>query len=310
MELLHVIVVRKGRGPRRLTIGRLHLGGLAAVGLVLALGASLGGYLLGRHRAGGFPKTAVAGLQARLAEKTTALKQMKIQSQEAINAIAARMAQLDAEVNRLDAMGAEIVKLAGLKTSGFDFKTAAGEGGPAPASETPWSAPGLDAAASALSDRLWGEDRQLSALETLLMHEKLSDQIVPRGIPIRGGWISSGWGWRTDPITGEKEFHEGIDFAGREGDPVHAIAAGIVTWAGPRYGYGRLVIINDGDGYTTYYAHNEKILVSVGQVVERGDSISLLGDTGRSTGPHLHLEIHHNGRPVDPAKYVAARPHG
>ena len=95
-----------------------------------------------------------------------------------------------------------------------------------------------------------------------------------------------------------------MDFAGSVGSPVTAVAAGVVTWAGERTGYGKLVEINHGDGFTTRYAHNERTLVTVGQTVKRGESIALMGSTGRSTGPHVHFEVLRNGRQVDPLSFI------
>lgn len=275
-----------------------------AVLVLLVVAGAGAGYLLGARRAPAQLLARTHKLQKQIRNQKQTLENIRTQNQGAVNAVAARMAQLNAQVNRLDAMGAQIVDLAGLKKSGFDFSAPAGEGGPDNGDEKPWHAGNLNQAANALSQRLWHEERELIALESLLTHKKLSSQIVPRGKPVRGGWISSPYGWRTDPFTGEREFHEGIDFAGREGAKVHAVAAGVVTWAGPRYGYGNLVIINDGDGYSTYYAHNEKVLVKVGDIVTRGDVISLMGETGRATGPHVHLEVHKDGKPINPWRFV------
>jgi murein DD-endopeptidase MepM/ murein hydrolase activator NlpD len=136
------------------------------------------------------------------------------------------------------------------------------------------------------------------------MDRSLHERIMPSGRPVRNGWVSSGYGMRTDPFTGKKEFHEGIDFAGKEGSRVLAVADGIVSWAGWRKGYGKMVEITHGNGYATRYAHNEKLLVSVGETVKKGQTIALMGSTGRSTGPHVHFEVVHNDREVNPAKYV------
>lgn len=304
---MDLILLRPGRGPRRWVLRRWHTVAAAAVLLGLAGGGGYAGYVFGVHHAPARLVAKARQLRHSIARQSAALADLSRQSQGAVNAVAARMAQLDAQVDRLDAMGSEIVRLAGLKKSGFDFNVAPGEGGPEPAHEVPWQLGDLDSATTALSSRIWQEERELSALESLLVQKKLNAQIVPQGKPVSDGWISSGWGWRTDPLTGEREFHEGIDFAGRMGSHVHAIAAGVVTWAGPRYGYGKLVIVNDGAGYTTYYAHNEKVLVKVGQVVRRGNTIALMGETGRATGPHVHLEVHHDGRPVDPWSYVVGK---
>lgn len=304
---MEFIVVRPGRPSRRWKL-RSRYGAMLVAGVALLVGGGAAtGYLLGIQHA---PHELIAKarkLNARIEQQKQDLADLRTQSQGAVNAVAARMAQLNAQANRLDAMGAEVVRLSGLKKSGFDFSSPVGEGGPDNGQEQPWKTGNLDSAVSALSQRLWHEERELIALESLLSHKKLNSQIVPRGKPVRDGWISSGYGWRTDPFTGEREFHPGIDFAGDLGDKVHAVAAGVVTWAGPRYGYGNLVIVNDGDGYSTYYAHNQKVLVKVGDVIQRGDVISLMGETGRATGPHVHLEVHHDGKTINPWRFVVGK---
>ena len=105
-------------------------------------------------------------------------------------------------------------------------------------------------------------------------------------------------------LIGGITLHKGVDFAGAPGSPVVAVAAGVVTWAGERTGYGRLIEINHGDGFTTRYAHNERTLVTVGQTVKRGERIALMGSTGRSTGPHVHFEVLRNGRQVNPLSFI------
>ncbi|HEX4389201.1 MAG TPA: M23 family metallopeptidase, partial [Steroidobacteraceae bacterium] len=126
----------------------------------------------------------------------------------------------------------------------------------------------------------------------------------PEGRPVANGFISSYFGERADPFDGLETFHKGVDFAGTPGSPVVAVAAGVVTWAGERTGYGRLIEINHGDGFATRYAHNERTLVTVGQTVKRGERIALMGSTGRSTGPHVHFEVLRNGRQVNPLSFV------
>ncbi|NIQ15800.1 MAG: peptidoglycan DD-metalloendopeptidase family protein, partial [Candidatus Dadabacteria bacterium] len=103
-------------------------------------------------------------------------------------------------------------------------------------------------------------------------------------------------------MSGKREFHEGVDFASKSGSLVSSVGAGIVTWSGKRFGYGYMVEINHGNGYVTRYAHNKKNLVSVGEKVEKGQAIAVIGSTGRSTGPHVHFEVVHNGKHVNPKK--------
>ncbi|MBW2107218.1 MAG: peptidoglycan DD-metalloendopeptidase family protein [Deltaproteobacteria bacterium] len=118
------------------------------------------------------------------------------------------------------------------------------------------------------------------------------------------GWISSGFGYRTSPFTGRREFHRGLDIATREGTPVVAPADGVVTFVGRKGGLGNLVVIDHGYGKVTRFGHLKKWLVRRGTHVKRGDKIGLVGNSGRSTAPHLHYEVHVNGLPVNPLKYI------
>ena len=111
---------------------------------------------------------------------------------------------------------------------------------------------------------------------------------------------------RTDPFNGRREYHKGVDLAGKEGSDIIAVAAGIVTWSGDRYGYGNMVEINHGNGYITRYGHCKEVLVKAGDSVTKGQVIAHMGSTGRSTGPHVHFEVHKNGRVVNPLNYLRA----
>lgn len=125
--------------------------------------------------------------------------------------------------------------------------------------------------------------------------------------PIEGKWVlTSPFGYRTHPVTGNRDFHEGADLGVPEGTPVRAALGGVVAQAGWRGGYGYAVEINHGNGYSTLYAHLSRVLVAPGTPVAAGQVIALSGNTGRSTGPHLHFEVRYNGRPVDPAQWFPA----
>jgi murein DD-endopeptidase MepM/ murein hydrolase activator NlpD len=125
----------------------------------------------------------------------------------------------------------------------------------------------------------------------------------PSGLPSRG-WLTSNFGMRNSPFTGKRTMHEGIDIAARVGTPVYATAAGIVSRAQIENGYGKLIVIDHGYGYKTYYGHNSKLVVKVGQRVKRGDLIAASGNTGTSTGPHVHYEVRLNGVPLNPRKFI------
>jgi len=132
----------------------------------------------------------------------------------------------------------------------------------------------------------------------------LSEDSTISGRPVEKGWISSGYGMRTDPFNGRKRWHNGVDFAGKAGANVVAVASGVVTWSSKYNNYGNMVEIDHGEGVVTRYAHNQENKVKVGDLVQRGQVIAALGSTGRSTGPHLHFEVYKNGRAVDPSVYI------
>jgi murein DD-endopeptidase MepM/ murein hydrolase activator NlpD len=125
----------------------------------------------------------------------------------------------------------------------------------------------------------------------------------PRGLPTRG-WTTSVFGMRNSPFSGKPKMHEGLDIAARTGTPVHATADGIVSQSETVDGYGKLVVIDHGYGYKTYYAHNSKLFVKVGQRIKRSDKIASVGNTGSSTGSHLHYEVRLNGVPINPKKFL------
>ena len=151
-----------------------------------------------------------------------------------------------------------------------------------------------------LTTQIKDRERQLSVLESMISTRNLSRQIVPGGRPVTQGWISSYFGHRADPFTGRSAFHRGIDFAGPAGAQVVAVASGVVTYSERALRLRQDVEINHGNGYVTRYAHNQRVLVAVGDTVQKGQPIALIGSTGRSTGPHLHFEVLKQGRAVDP----------
>jgi len=136
------------------------------------------------------------------------------------------------------------------------------------------------------------------------MNQDLNDRVYPQGRPVSSGWISSYFGKRTDPFTGKSANHTGIDFAGKAGAEVVAVADGVVTWSADRYGYGIMVEINHGNGYSTRYAHNSENLVVVGDEVKKGQAVARMGETGRATGPNLHFEVLKSGRRVNPVNFI------
>lgn len=228
-------------------------------------------------------------------------------AQENLNALTLRLGQLQAHVVRLDALGQRLTQIAGLDDGEFNFDETPARGGPLTSNEvsdinTTDFLSQLDELSVQLDDRA----QQLGLLETMLVNRSLQQEVSPAGRPVVSGWISSKYGKRADPFTGKQEMHKGVDVAGKEGSEVIAVASGVVTWAGKRYGYGDLVEIDHGNGYVTRYGHNKEHKVKVGDTVKKGQVIALMGSTGRSTGPHVHFEVIQDGKTVDPQKYITA----
>lgn len=228
---------------------------------------------------------------------------------EQLDALTVRLAELQARLTRVDALGERLVQVAGLEDGEFDFTMMPGVGGPEMSGEgMSYRPPSFTEALDQLDSHIVSRSHQLSILESVLQNRSIEAQTFVAGRPVgSGSWMSSRFGYRTDPFTGRITWHNGLDFAGRQGIDVLAVAAGVVVYSNDRGGYGNTVDINHGGGYVTRYAHNKELLVSVGDIVEKGQPIALLGSTGRSTAPHVHFEVFLNGRAVDPAPYITRR---
>ena len=281
----------------------------------LVLGGALAAATLAAFMVGGAINESEEMSEARRAnaQKADVLKELETRAQTSLNTMASRLSLLQSHVMRLDALGSRLVDAAELE--GFEFESPPGLGGPHDSLGSVSGGDGqpsfpqfdffgeVDALERALQDR----HTQLSALETLLRNRRLDEQALPAGAPAIGDgtWVSSLYGYRSDPLTGEREFHQGVDFAGKLGTMITAVADGIVIGSAPSYAYGNLVEISHGNGYVTRYAHNKRNLVSVGQKVEKGEVIALMGTSGRSTGPHVHFEVVKNGKNVNPGRYLS-----
>ncbi len=225
---------------------------------------------------------------------------------EQLEDLAARVGQVNAQILRLNALGKRLTEMAHLDKGEFNFDSPPAQGGPEEAADEPAErADSLADILGRLETQLIDRERQLVILETFISARQLTELAVPDGSPVPGAWISSTFGRRADPFTGKAAYHAGIDFAAPAGSQARAVAPGVVTWAGNRSGYGQLVEINHGNGYVTRYGHNSALLVKVGDKVGKGQAISRVGSTGRSTGPHLHFEVLKNGRAINPHRFVA-----
>lgn len=226
-----------------------------------------------------------------------------------LNALAQRMGQMQAQLQRLNALGQRLTRMAGLDKGGeFNFSEEPAMGGPETQSAAgPRQAvPDFMRSLDELSSEIERKSERLSLLETMLLDRQLQAEVYPAGWPVESGWVSSGFGVRSDPFTGRKAIHEGVDIASRLGSPIKALGGGVVSYAGEKQGYGMVVEINHGNGYTTRYAHAREVLVKVGDRIEKGQEVALVGSSGRSTGPHLHFEVLREGRAVNPSSYLKA----
>jgi murein DD-endopeptidase MepM/ murein hydrolase activator NlpD len=269
------------------------------VGGAFSIGMSLGA----RHGTTN-PVDQLGGWSADLLRQKAQIEDVRRVLQEKVNALAMRVGQMNANVIRLNAMGKRLTRMANLSDGEFDFGNPPALGGAETADGQPAQIPNLTAMVDDLQSQLASREQQLGVLENLILTRELNKQVYPEGRPVQQGFISSYFGQRADPFTGYTAVHKGIDFAGPEGTKVSSVAAGLVTFAGDRPGFGQMVEINHGNGLSTRYCHNEKLLVKQGDMVRKGQDVSLMGSTGHSTGPHLHFEVLKNGAQVDPLRFI------
>ena len=239
---------------------------------------------------------------ATLASDADRINDLETRTQQNLQVVTRQLGRIEANLIRINALGDRIVELAHLDRKEFNFSQEVPMGGPI----------GKDLEDESLLSTLKMLDitferryLQMTSLHQALIrytsHNELS--LTGNGNRIVDGWISSFFGARRDPFTGRKSWHSGIDIVGKEGSEIKALAGGVVRYAGRKGGYGHLVEIDHGKGLATRYGHNRKLLVREGQWVKKGEAIALLGSSGRSTGPHLHLEVHKDGTAVDPGFY-------
>lgn len=306
---MKIVVFRTGlQGVQQIDLAsRASILSLFSLVLVL-VGSGFGfGFLMSERTATGADMAQVEALSAELADSREKIETAQRAAEDTLDALAIGLGRMNAHVIRIDALGQRLTEMAELEDGEFNFDAPPPIGGPL---EPEYSASGdvaditdsLDVLAMQLRDR----EKQLGVLENMLLDQNLTAHTYPTGRPIKSGWLSSYYGKRTDPFTGKTAWHKGIDFAGKSGSDVVAVARGVVTYSGSRYGYGQMVEIDHGKGYVTRYAHNSENLVDVGTEVAKGQLIGYMGNTGRATGPNLHFEVLHQGKSVNPLKFIKA----
>lgn len=305
-----IIVGNAHSAPRRIDLGsrRIRLLALAAgsaciVGLfALGFGAAVlfGGSL-------GPAAHELADLRETLAHQREQLANLDNDSHRSLDALAVQLGRLQAQATRLNALGDRLTQVGKLDDGEFDFASAPALGGPEESAGLVATSLPIQNGVDSLRAEFDRQEAQLGVLENLLRDRKIDNALLPSGMPVAQGYISSGFGARTDPLDGHAATHLGLDFDAPLGSSVNAVADGVVTWSGQRSGYGNVVEIDHGNGYMTRYAHNSVNVAEVGTRVHAGQTIAKVGSTGRSTGPHCHFEVWLNGRPVNPLIYVKSK---
>ena len=306
---MNLVVFGKGFGkPRQISFTGRAAAGVATLfaGAVAAV-AFAAGYWVSYHNTSDVSVDAAVAMSTQLAAERDGIASIRQQTEDKLDALAIRIGQMNARVIRLDALGRRLTEMADIDGDEFNFDADPAMGGPEePAIEVSAGSavPEVITAMADLGTRLSAHEAQLSVLESVLMGQNLTERVHPQGRPVESGWLSSYFGRRTDPFTGKQAMHFGVDFAGKTGDSIIAVADGVVTWSATRFGYGEMIEINHGNGYSTRYAHNAENLVKVGDEVRKGQTVALMGDTGRATGPNLHFEVLHRGVRVNPGKFI------
>jgi len=303
---MNVIFVGRNSGQVKQFDLRRPLVIVVALGVVFAVvGAAFSiGMTLGVRRVALSPIDELGSWSSELLRQQGEIDETRRILQEKVNALAMRVGQMNANVIRLDALGKRLTRMANLNDGEFDFGNPPAVGGEGGADGQPAQIPSLTAMVDTLQSQLSSREQELGVLENLILTRELNKQVYPEGRPVQEGFISSYFGDRADPFTGYLAVHKGLDFAAPEGTHVNSVAAGLVTFAGERAGYGLMVEVNHGNGMTTRYCHNEKLLVSSGEMIRKGQDLALIGSTGHSTGPHLHFEVLKNGVQVDPLRFI------
>jgi murein DD-endopeptidase MepM/ murein hydrolase activator NlpD len=306
---MHVILVSDRMAiSRTFTLSARHgiAMGAGLVGLVLLV-STLFSFMTLRHVEHiplPFVQNILFGLRQQEALKTQSIVQVNL------NAMASKLGEMQARIIRLDFLGERLSQLTGIKPQEVRDSVVpapkSAQGGPLVLTSQSLTESDLQRQIDSLSQQVEWRGDYLGLVEGSVLDERIRQRLLPTALPIRGAWDSSTFGWRTDPITGQRAMHEGVDFTADIGTPITAAAAGVVITAERHAEYGNMIEIDHGDGLTTRYAHASRLLVNAGEVVKRGEKIAEVGSTGRSTGPHLHFEVRVDGVAKNPNRFLTA----
>ncbi len=269
---------------------------VGAVSLISITGLAVG-YVVGAKTSEDKPVTQSSAVA------TVTADQQQAQQLKAMNE---RMAEMQARLLRLDALGQHMAESAHINSQEFELDNKGAKGGPLMGELSMLGDDNIDLRLQELSQLMEQKEAQLQALDSVLMSKRLqSNTNYLANLPVRTGAITSTFGYRTDPFTGHTAFHAGMDFSGAQGTDIYSVASGVISFAGVKSGYGNVIEVNHGNGYVTRYAHAQRLVAKVGDMVAKDQLIAYMGSTGRSTGTHLHYEVIENGKQIDPATYVS-----
>lgn len=298
-----IFISNNSERARKLTLTKTHIVLSMSVFLFIIVALALGLNFISNRYADRIDAPMLRAVLVNPQEE----RHQKIQThlQDNLNIMASKLGQMQAQLLRLDALGERLAESSGIKSPDFLFKESPGQGGAHNDLNSEELTFGeFNHKLHELSNMLDERADKLGALDSLLRYGRITKFVLPSEMPVETDWYSSGYGYRIDPFTGKKAFHEGVDFAAEVGTPIKAAAGGLVIYSDRHPEYGNMVEIDHGDDLVSRYAHASKRLVNLGEVVLQGQKIAEVGNTGRSTGAHLHFEIRHKDKPQNPSKFL------
>ena len=300
---MQIIVIGKRGDFKGVTISRFwgYLAGVLALSFLV--GFVMLGVTVNNYRDINGP--VIDNWQGKLDLQRSEIDDLQQQTVAKRSALAQQLSKMQGRISRIETLAVHMRDASGLQTDEFNFDQPVAQRGPLAAEAQEFDWVDLQTQLNQLALQLDRREKELSILDEVMAQRQRSKQARLSGRPIVKGWLSSAYGKRIDPITGQPAWHAGIDFAGSQGSDVVAVASGVVVFSDRRDGYGKMVEIHHGNGISSRYGHHEKLLVEVGEVVNKGDVIGLMGSSGRSTGPHVHFEVLRNGKNIDPSRFIS-----
>jgi murein DD-endopeptidase MepM/ murein hydrolase activator NlpD len=306
---MEIVISTGTRGRYLFQLDSWHLALMASLICLFLITLGIMGYLLSRSEiiAVGMDSGVINAWQQRVHHQEQQVIRIRQQANTQLEMLAKRTAELQADLYKLEGLSTRLVEHLAENTN-LDIQQLAYYGNYNMQAQSLGHVMPTDFMHTLdnLGYQLASRAEQLLLLEKLILREDINDAILGITRIVDQGWITSSYGYRTDPFTQRTTMHKGIDISGRAGSQIKSIAAGMVRFSGRRAGYGNLVEIDHGNGFITRYGHNSNNFVTLGDVVNKGQIIAQMGSTGRATGAHVHFEILRNGENLNPLAYIKA----